>query len=193
MPGNKSFTLEMTLNSSDQNISPVIDLDRVGMIFISNRVNKPIQNYTQDFRVSTLANDPSAFVYATNPITLEVPASSIKVLLTAHINSFADLRALYAIMDEPTEEPVYYPFPGFNNKIKSGQVINLENSDGTPDDKVAYAESTGFLSNEIIYKDYEFTIDNLPNFKYYSIKLIGSSSNQAYPPRLRDLRIISLA
>jgi hypothetical protein len=193
MPGNKSFTLEMTLNSSDQNISPVIDLDRVGMIFISNRVNKPIQNYTQDFRVSTLANDPSAFVYATNPITLEVPASSIKVLLTAHINSFADLRALYAIMDDPTEEPVYYPFPGFNNKIKSGQVINLENSDGTPDDKVAYAESTGFLSNEIIYKDYEFTIDNLPNFKYYSIKLIGSSSNQAYPPRLRDLRIISLA
>jgi hypothetical protein len=193
MPGNKSFTLEMTMNTSDENISPVIDLDRVGMIFISNRVNKPIQNYAQDFRVSTLSDDPSAFVYATNPITLEVPGSSIKVLLTAHINSSSDLRALYAIMDDASEEPVYYPFPGFSNKIKSGQVINLEDSDGTPDDRVAYAEATGFLSNELIYKDYEFTIDNLPNFKYFSVKLIGSSSNQAYPPRLRDLRIIALA
>ena len=193
MPGNKSFTFEMTLNSSDENISPVVDLDRVGMIFVSNRINDPIENYAQDSRISTLADDPSAFVYATNPVSLEVPATSIKVLLTAHINSSSDLRAFYAIMDDLTDVPIYYPFPGYGNKIKSGQVINLEDSDGTPDEKVSYAESTGFLTNEIIFKDYEFTIDNLPNFKYFSVKLIGSSTNQAYPPRLRDLRIISLA
>jgi hypothetical protein len=193
LPGNKSFTLEMSLNSSDENISPVIDLDRVGMIFVSNRINTPIEDYSKDFRISTLQDDPSSFVYATSPISLEVPASSIKILLTAHINIDSDVRAFYSIMDDPSEDPIYYPFPGFSNKIKSGQSINLEDSDGTPDDKVIKVDATGFLSNELIFKDYEFTIDSLPNFKYYSVKLIGSSKNQARPPRFRDLRVIALA
>jgi len=36
-------------------------------------------------------------------------------------------------------------------------------------------------------------MNNLPEFKYFSIKFIGSSTNQAYPPRLKDLRVIAFA
>jgi hypothetical protein len=193
LPGNKSFSLNLKLNTSEEDISPVVDLDRVAMVFTSNRINNVIEDYKQDFRTSTLKDDPTAFVYATNPINLEVPASSIKILLSAHVNEQSDIRAFYAIMDNPADEPIYYPFPGFSNRIQSGQVINLEDSDGTSDLQVTKSNTKGFLSTEIDYNEFEFSIDNLPDFKYYSVKLIGTATNQAYPPRFKDLRAIALA
>ena len=48
-------------------------------------------------------------------------------------------------------------------------------------------------SEDVPYRDYEFTIDNLPSFKYFSIKVIGNSTNQAYPPRIKEFSAIALA
>lgn len=191
--GNKSMEVRFNLETTDNRVSPVIDLDRVGMILVSNRVNNVITNFATDSRVSTLRDDPSAFVYATQPIQLEIPATSIRLLVSAYINPYADLRALYAIMKDSTEEPIYYPFPGYSNRIESGQVIDPANNDGTSDTFVPKNDTLGFDSNEIAFKDYEFTIDNLESFRYFSIKLVGTSTNQSYPPRLRDLRVVAVA
>jgi hypothetical protein len=193
LPGNKSLTVNLTLSTTNSDISPVIDLDRASMIFVSNRINNPIQNYATDNRVASLTEDPSSFVYATNSVELEVPATSLKVLVAAYVNNFSDLRALYALQNDPTEDPIYYPFPGYANLNSVGQVVNQSFSDGTSDKKVPKTDILGFASNEVIFKDYEFSVDNLPSFRYFSIKLIGSSTNQAFPPRLRDFRVIALA
>jgi hypothetical protein len=192
LPGNKSFTMNMNMSTSDSRVSPVIDLDRVSVILTSNRINNPISNYATDQRTSTLSEDPSAFVYATKPIALEVPANAIKVLFSAYINQSSDVRVFYAIQEEPSDEPVYYPFPGHAN-IDSEGVIDISNSDGSADVNVPKTDTVGFTQEELIYRDYEFTIDELPSFRYFSIKVVGSSTNQVYPPRLRDLRIIALA
>jgi hypothetical protein len=185
--------MQINLKTFDSRISPVIDLDRVGMILVSNRVNSPITNFIEDDRISTLKDDPSAFVYATKPIQLEASSTSIKILVSAYINTYSDLRALYSILKDPNEDPIYYPFPGYSNRLVSGEVININNNDGTSDNFVAKTDNIGFGSNELVFKDYEFTIDNLPQFRYFSIKLIGSSTSQTYPPRIRDLRVIALA
>jgi hypothetical protein len=196
---NKSMEVRFNLSTSDSRLTPVIDLDRMGMILVSNRVNNVIENYADDIRVSTLRDDPSAFVYATKAIPLEIPANSIKVIVSAYINPYSDLRAFYSILKDTNEDPIYYPFPGYSNIIRSegfglsNQVINIENSDGSSDVFVSKNQSLGFESNDITFKDYEFTIDNLESFRYFSIKLIGTSTNQCYPPRLRDLRVIAVA
>jgi len=193
IPGNKSMELIINLSTTDNRLTPSIDLDRIGMIFASNRVNSVIDDYAADVRVSTLRDDPSAFTYATRPIQLEIPATSIRILVSAYINPYADLRAFYAIMNNVDDEPIYYPFPGYANRLESGQVINSANNDGTSDVFVPKNNTLGFESNEITFKDYEFSVDNLESFRYFSIKVIGTSTNQAYPPRLRDFRVISLA
>jgi hypothetical protein len=193
LPGNKSLTLNLTLETEDSYISPVVDLDRTSMIFVSNRINNPIQNYITDDRVSTLRDDPSSFVYATNSIQLELPATSLKVIVSAYVNIFSDLRALYAIKNSPNEESVYYPFPGYSNSDNVNTSIFDSLSDGTSDKKVVKTDVLAFESEDLEYKDYEFTISNLPSFRCFSIKLIGSGTNQAFPPRLKDLRVISLA
>ena len=193
LPSNKSFALDLELTSASAYLSPTIDLDRTGMIFVTNRVNNHIDNYTTDNRVATLEEDPSAFVYATNPIELEAPSTSIKILVAAYVNTDSDLRALYAIQNDPSDNLVYYPFPGYNNINNLGQVIDDAVSDGRPDSKKIKSDVLDFPSETLPYTEYEFTIDNLASFRYFSIKLVGSSSNQAFPPRLKDLRVIALA
>lgn len=192
--GNKSLTVNMFLETTNRFISPVVDLDRASMIFVTNRINNPIQNYAADDRVSTLKDDPSSFVYATNPIQLEIPATSIKVIVAAYINEYSDLRCLYAIKNDPNQELIYYPFPGYSNDSSADDPdLYRALSDGTSDNKIEKSKSLAFQSNELSFTDHEFTISNLPAFKYLSIKLIGAGTNQAYPPRLKDLRVICLA
>jgi len=193
LPGNKSLTVNLSLTSSNEYLSPIVDLDRLGMIFVSNRINNPIENYSTDNRVSTLTDDPSSFVYATNAISLESPASSIKILVAAYVNINSDLRAFYSVLNDPLDDVIYYPFPGYSNLTLSGEVIDSSVNDGTSDKFVPKVDNLDYGNNESIFKDYEFTIDNLPSFRYFSIKLVGSSTNQAYPPRLKDLRVIALA
>ena len=43
------------------------------------------------------------------------------------------------------------------------------------------------------YSEYRFTANNLDSFVGYSIKIILSGTNQAYYPRIKDLRTIALA
>lgn len=191
--GNRSLNLNLNLSTSNPYISPVIDLDRVGLIFTSNRINSPITDYAEDDRVSTLEGDPSSFVYATKPISLETPASSIKVLLSGYINTFSDIRCFYALTDDPNSDLIYYPFPGYTNLTSSGNVIDFSKNNGLPDKMVSKTDLIGFDSDNIIFREYEFSIDNLPSFRYFGIKLIGTSTNHAYPPRYKDLRVIALA
>ena len=193
LPGNKSINLNLGLFSSDSYVSPVVDLDRVALIATSNRANKRIENYATDNRVSTLKSDPSSFVYATKTISLEVPATSIKLLCTAYVNTFSDLRAFYAIQNDPYEEPIYVPFPGFKNLNNLGQTIDESLSDGTPDRNVPKVDFLTVDSPLNIFKEYEFTENNIESFRYFSVKLIGTSTNQAFPPRVKDLRVIAVA
>ena len=193
LPGNKSLTLEMFLETNNSYVSPVVDLDRASMVFTTNRINSPIKNYATDSRVNTLIDDPSSFVYATENIQLEIPATSLKVIVSAYINVYSDLRALYSIKNDPKEKSVYYLFPGYSNLTSDGRIISESLSDGTSDKKVIKSNFTGFRPRDLEYKEHEFTITDLPSFKYFSIKLIGSGTNQAFPPRLVDFRVIALA
>lgn len=193
LPENKSLTLNMNLSTTNSYISPAIDLDRVSMIYVSNRVNNKISDYATDGRVSTLQEDPSAFVYATKLIQLEVPSTAIKLIVAAYVNNSSDLRALYAIQNETSDNLIYYPFPGFNNLDSLDRVVDDSISNGTPDTYVPKTDVLSYEPRNLVMKDYEFTINELPPFRYFSIKLIGTSTNQAYPPILKDLRVIALA
>jgi hypothetical protein len=187
-PGNKSLTLKVQFNSSSSYISPTVDLQRVSLSFTSNRVNNVVENFETDSRVATIENDPSAFIYVSELNQLELPANGLKVYITAHINIFSEVRCLYSISNNPNDPLNYYPFPGYNN-------INNDSSknNGLYDLNLLKADKVGFKPNEISYKEYTFTANSLAPFRYYSIKLVGTSTNQAYPPRVDDLRVIALA
>ena len=193
MPKNKSMNIRLTLGTTDSKVSPVIDTQRISAIFTSNRINSAIENYATDARVNSVFEDPSAFQYISRETTLETPASSIKIILDAHINLYSDVRAFYAISDNQGSEPIFIPFPGFNNLNSRGEIINFEDSDGGSDKFISASNSLGFIPQELEYREYTFTADKLPAFRSYRIKLIMTSTNQVYVPRVSNLRVIALA
>ena len=77
--------------------------------------------------------------------------------------------------------------------LPSVKPLDFSNNSGLPDKKVPKTDVLSAESSNLLYSDYEFSIDSLPEFRYFSIKIVGSSTNQAYPPRMKDLRVIALA
>ena len=193
LPGAKSMNMRLFLNSTDSRISPVVDGQRVSTILTSNRVNDVIDNYTTDSRANSLVDDPTACQYLSKEINLENPGTSIKILVGAHIHLDSDIRAFYAVSDKQGFKPVFTPFPGYKNLNNQGQVIAPKNNDGQSDVLVVKSNSYGFEPQDIEYKDYTFTADNLPSFRSYRIKIVLTSKNQAYVPRIKDLRVLALA
>ena len=193
LPNNKSFNMRVLLGTTDSRISPVIDLQRCNAILTTNRINAPITDYANDPRVNTIDEDPNSFQYLSKENRLETPASSIKIILDAHVNVFSDIRAFYAVSNEEKFEPVFTPFPGWNNVNGIGNVIDPALNDGSPYQFVNKSSSLGFTPEDLEYKEYQFEVNNLPDFRLYRIKLVLSSTNQAYPPRFKNLRVIALA
>lgn len=191
--GNKSLNISVNLSTTTPLLSPMIDLDRCSVILIGNRMNNPISDYANDERTADLENDPHAFVYATRPITLENPATSLQVYVTAYVNTNSDLRAFYAIDDDGKEDLIYYPFPGFDNIDNQGNVEDFAKCDGSPDEKLSKTDSKGFQSDELDFQELKFSINKLPSFRAFGIKLCASTTDTTYPVRLKDLRVIALA
>ena len=193
LPGSKSMNMRLFLNTTDSRVSPVIDGQRVSTILTSNRVNDVIGDYITDPRVNSLTDDPTACQYLSKELNLENPATSIKILLGAHIHLDAEIRAFYAVSDKQGFKPIFTPFPGYKNLNNQGQVIAPKNNNGQSDSLVVKSNSYGFAPQDIEYKDYTFTVDSLPSFRSYRIKIVMTSKNQAYVPRMKDLRVLALA
>ena len=190
--GNKSMQIRVSLNTTNTKLTPVLDAQRVSTILVSNRVDNVVDNYATDRRVKTMLEDPTACQYISKEIKLENPATSIKIVLAAHLHTDSNVRAFYAIGDKQSFEPIFTPFPGFNNLNTRGEVINAQDSDGLPDKFVPKINDYGFIETAN-FSDYNFTADNLPAFRYYRIKLLLTGDSQVYVPRVKDLRVMALA
>ena len=188
LPGSRSLTLELNLNTNNRDISPVVDTTRVNAILSTNRIDKPVEDFAQDGAIMNSITEPHSAVYLTQAIRLEQPATSIKLMFLGNRPAGTDIRALYKIFREDGPiNPEFELFPGYNNIGNNSEVLDPRNSDGLPDRFVPINIS----DNE--YSDYEFTIDNLPEYGAYQVKIIFTSTNQAVVPKIRDLRVIALA
>tara|TARA_B100000073_G_scaffold338618_1_gene335967 strand:- start:12764 stop:20302 length:7539 start_codon:yes stop_codon:yes gene_type:complete len=194
LPGNKSFSMALQMYTYDTRLSPTIDLDNSSVVFVSNRVNAPINDYIGDSRVNSVGDDPNSLMYVTKHITLENPATSLRVYIDAYVSNFNDIRMFYSLnQDAPVTETVFTAFPGYNNIDEFGGVINPSVSDGTSDIEVRKSDQYTQEPAVNQFKEHTFTIDNLQPFSSFRIKLIGTSINQSVVPQFRNLRVIALA
>jgi len=190
---NKSFTTAIEFKTSDESVSPVINLRRAQTEFRSNRLNNPASDYATNELVKTSLYDDHSAIYVSNLITLDKPADSLKVILSANRPASSDFRVLYALVkkDSNTIDQRYTLFPGYDNLRDTDEdgfgdeVIDPANNSGLPDEVVSASVSNEFL-------EYQFTANNIGEFTGYRIKIVMSGTNQAQEPRITDLRTIAL-
>jgi hypothetical protein len=185
---NKSLEVQINLNTTNENISPRIDLSECSLVTSTNRINNPILNYSLDNRVNSITNDPHEMAYVTSIIKLENPASSLKVLFSAYRSSYSDIRVLYRLFrkDNSDIDKVFELFPGYDNLDINKNIINSSLNNGKSDVQISASSADQFL-------DYTFTADNLPQFTAFQIKVVSNTTNQAFPVNIKDFRTIALA
>ena len=198
LPKNKSLTIGLTLSadhSEHSNLSPRIDIvENAAIVLGRSALNNPIKNYAFDSRVNLTLEDPHASNYISQVVTLDQPATSLKVLVSAFRDSSADFRVLYKLSrtDSSNVNQTFELFPGFDNTTDTDgdgfgdKVINPINNSGRPDSDIPASADNQFF-------DYQFSIDELEQFNGFQIKIVMSGTNEAKPPRFKDLRVIALA
>ena len=190
---NKSFTTGITLSTQNQNVSPIIYTDVAYTQFGTNMIDKPVSDYATNAEVKSHDNDPHAAVYVSQLVKINKAADSLKVIVSAYRDSSADFRVLYSL-ERPDSMGIlqeFELFPGYDNlKDTTGdgfgnQVVDESKNSGLPDALVP-------PSVDSEYKEYQFSAENLGEFTGYVIKIVMSSSNQAYPVKIKDLRTIAV-
>jgi len=191
LPRNKSVTLLTNFKTSDSNLSPVLDIQCGAFRFFRNRLNNPVVDYTEDSRSNALTGDPHAACYISQRVDLKNPSTSLKVLIGAYRGPTSDFRVLYRLFkpDSAEVEQSYDLFPGYDNLRDVDielQVVDPAKNSGRADKLVRASKKDEFL-------DYEFTANDLDEFTGFQIKVVISGTNEADPPRFKDLRVIALA
>jgi hypothetical protein len=177
----KSATIAMRMSSTDNNISPVIDMQRTSLSLFNNLIDK--QSADRD---DVGFNTPLLFVAETDadggshlakhftiPITLEENAVGLRILLAANKPSVSDFQVYWRVATE-----------GTNIRNIDWTLVNPENS--VPSDE-----------NPNIFREYRYLVGGLGGtlnpFTSYQLKIVFRSTNSSKVPSIRDLRVIALA
>ena len=135
---------------------------------------------TVDFEDDTATEGGSSEgVYLIKPVSLANPSTAIEVRVAASVRSTSSIKMFYRLTGgEETrriQDIEYTPF----------------NTDGSSDTNIA--PSTGDQVIDRDFKDYKFSVKDLPEFTSFQIKVVFNGTNSAYPARLKDFRAIALA
>ena len=176
--GEKSVTIQTTFSTDRADVSPVIDLQRTGIIGISNRIDNQVSSgatagtsNTPILYIGEDSDGSSLSKHITKVVNLIEPAAGVTVLVNARKPGPADFQIW--VRTAGGEENI------FEKPWTQATQIN------TPS------------SNELAFQDYEFR-DNLGvdvnrEFLSYQVKVVMTSTNSAKPPLFRDLRVIATA
>ena len=178
MSGSKSLvqTIKIKTETGDDNISPVIDTSRLSCHLIRNHLFNPISGTTAGFIADTAKSGGSSPAkYITRPIQLANEATAIDVRISAYIPGTSEVEMYFRLSNSDDsrnlKDTIWTPF----------------NTDGSPDKAIAP------IDDDITFREYQYSVTDLPKFTSFQIKLVMKGTVSSYPPRVKDLRGIALA
>jgi hypothetical protein len=187
LSGLKSLLVPITLTTTSDTVSPVIDLQRTTLLAISNRLDNVDSSSdvypTTDFFPSVEPEgDNNAAIYITKQIALENPATALKIIFAAHRPATSEIKVLFKLLR--TDDASDFDDLGYTNF----------NTDGSPDETVPAS------ADEADFREYVFTagvtddgIGNpLDEFISFQIKIVMQGTNSAEPPRIKEFRSLAL-
>jgi len=176
MSSSKSLNLNITLNSTAENLSPVVDTTRLSTHLIRNNFYSPVSGTTPDFVADTAkSGGSSAARYVTKPIVLTNNSTALDIRLSAYVPSTSEVEMYFRTTSaddaRSIKELAWTPF----------------NDDGSPDTAVTPTDDNK------TFKEHQYSVSDLPSFTSFQLKIVLKGTISSYPPRVKDLRGIALA
>lgn len=178
--GDRSCKVTLTLSTTSDNLSPVVDLERTSVVAMTNRLDNITSSadyYPASEYVAPTApeGDRGEGIYVTKQVQLKNPATALKVYLDANVFSSSSVQVMFKTLR--TDEAIAFEDVGWN----------YFNTAGEEDLSVSPATSIGQ------FQEYEYSVDNLSEFVSFAIKIKMNGTDAAVPPVIKDLRAIALA
>ena len=120
--------------------------------------------------------------YVTKEISIENPGTSIDVKVTANIRNTSDIKVLYKFKEESSE---------INFDDLEWQFFNVDGKSDIYITATADNEISGLFEKQGSYQEIPFSVNNLPEFTSFAVKVVMNSDNPAYVPKLQDLRAVA--
>lgn len=174
--GEKSAFVTMELSTTKDNLTPLVDLERKSITTYSNRLDY-IVDENDVFPTSTYVpstspdSDSSESVYMTKKIQLSVPATAINFYIDVLRNNSANVTFMYKTLrvdDSRSFDDVSWE--DFSVNIRPNPVADRET-----------------------FLEYKSTVEGLPEFISFAIKVKMDGTNSCEVPMLKNLRAIALA
>lgn len=181
MSGNKSLTLNITMTTDNDYVSPVIDMQRAIAVGVSNRIDKQASSAAAGFNVpinyvaeTNPGGGSHAAKHITKPVTLADDAVGIKVIAGVHRPSASDFLLYYRTANDENIQDLPWVLADDSTKETT-----------PPSDE-----------NPAVFRDYEYLIGgqggDLQAFSQFQLKIVMRSTNSSKVPIFRDLRAIAL-
>lgn len=162
-PGSaRSLQVDVSFQTANENISPVIDASNTNAILVENLINNKFDDETTD-------NGNGIARYITRDIALSAQSNGIQVRFSANIQGNADVRVFYKIL------PI-----GSTGTLSDQPWVQME-----LDNDVSKA------SNEFTYNNYVFTKYDLTLFRAFKTKVLMTSPDSTKPPLIKEYRAIA--
>ena len=175
MSGAASFDLTLNLNSSNPNVSPVIDLRRPAAIktygnVINSNSNPLVDTIGTTESTATVGSAMSRYI--TKKISLANVSNGIRLFSSIYSETETDVR--WFIRTSLSGSGINH------NDITTWTELSCD---------VPRKKSTSITQ----YFEYEFYKDNIPSFDTYDLKCVLTSNNPAKAPIVRQYRVIVIS
>lgn len=127
-------------------------------------------------------NSSSIAKYVTKEVVLETLSTSLDVRLTANIFERDDIKVFYKFKQANSE---------FNFDTLNWNAFNVTGISDTEVIPSVENNISGYFESQQSYKEYKYSVNNLPEFSSFAIKIVMTTSNPCYPPKIQDLRAVA--
>lgn len=173
----ESLRFNVTMSTEDENISPVIDLERLSSVLVRNIINDP----ENESPPRTLGEDDysggnASARYITRRVTLApgFEAQDLRVYINAFCPSPSRVKVFYKVNA-----------PGTTDFDTQNKYIEMTASAVSGDTRTGFAEYTFTTANGTCLPAGEL-------FNIFTIKIVMLSTDTTRVPIIRDLRVLAL-
>ena len=162
-PGSaRSLQIDVTFQTSNDNISPVIDASNTNAALIENIINNQSDDELTD-------NGKGIARYITKDISLSAQSNGVQVRFSGNIQGNANVKVFYKIL------PI-----GSSGTLEDQPWVEM-----TLDKEVSKA------NNNFTFSDYQYTAYNLNLFRAFKTKVLMTSPDSTKSPLIKEYRAIA--
>ena len=176
------IVVRVTMNNTDQNVSPVVDLERVSAILVKNKIDA----YSSGINTTelTASGGTAQAKYITRRVTLAdgFDATGLNVNLLVNRRPGTSIRVYYKVLNKydttDFDDRTYVEIP---QTTLAGSTVLTNNPE-------VYSEEN-YQALDITYSNGAAAYND---FNVFAIKIVFFSSNQSVVPQIKALRVTAV-